>query len=105
MTNEERQLLLGLTQEVQRLFKERDDMIVGVTATLLDLYRMLFASGADTKEAALGRLRAQHAQILKLVPGGQFGPMLQAVIQSLDEDRLDAAKLFRTPPAGSAETR
>ena len=73
MTNEERQLLLGLTQEIQRLFRERDDMIVGITATLLDLYRMLFATGADTKEVALGRLRAQHDQILQLVPGGQFG--------------------------------
>src|SRR5437870_4292506 len=102
MTSEERQLLLGLTREVQRLFQERDDMTVGVTATLLDLYRMLFAAGADTKEAALGRLRAQHSQILQLVPGGQFGPMLEALIKALEEDRLDAASLLRTPTAGSA---
>lgn len=101
MTDNERELLLTLGQEVERLFRERDDMIVGITAVLLDLYRVLFKAGADSKEAALSRLRAQHEQLAGLFPE-QLGAMLQAVIASLEEDKLDAARLLRDPAAGSA---
>jgi hypothetical protein len=101
MTTEERQLLLGTSKEMQGLFRDRDDMLIGITTALLDVYRVLFAAGRDTKDAALSRLRAQHDQLRQVVPGELGCKALQWLIDSLETDKLDAAKLLREPTAGS----
>ena len=38
MTNNERQLLVDTAKFTHQLSKDRDDMLVGITAALLDLY-------------------------------------------------------------------
>ena len=102
MTDAERQLLLDLAREVQRLFAERNDMIIGITAVILDLYRVQFAAHADTRDAALSRLRLQRDAINEQVHDGSMSRYLEFVIQSLEAGALDAAKLQREPVVGSA---
>ena len=98
MTETERALLLETAKHVAQLFQDRDDFVVGVTAALLDLYREEFAEGRQTKADALQRLGAQ-ADELK----GQRGETyLRWLIQTLKDDRLNAANLFRIDAAGSA---
>jgi hypothetical protein len=102
MTDEERRLLTETARQVLQLFGNRDDMIVGITAALLDLYRMQFAAGLDTKDVALTRLRIQRDEINRLIHDGRAVKYLQSLIEALETDRLDAAKLLRESPAGSA---
>lgn len=63
MTDYERQLLLETVQDLKRLSRERDDMIVATAAITLDLYRRGFASGDQTREEALAHLRVQLVRI------------------------------------------
>lgn len=102
MTNEERQLLLGTFKEMQGLFRDRDDMLIGITAAILDLYRALFAAGLDKKDPALTRLQAQHEELRQVLPGELGCKALKWLIDSLESNKLDAAKLLRETPAGSA---
>lgn len=98
----QRLLLIETVKEVRQLFGDRDDMVIGVTAAFLDLYRVLFAAGLDMKELALARLQTQHDEINRLIPSGNAARYLSALIEALETDRLNAAKLMRTPAAGSA---
>jgi hypothetical protein len=102
MTAEERLLLTITARYVNDLFGDRDDLLIGIMAALLDLYRVLFNAGADTKDAALRRLGAQHQQLIDAVPEGRGGKALKWLIDSLEAGKLDAAKLLRMPPAGTA---
>jgi len=102
MTNEERQLMLGTHKDVLNLFQDRNDLLVGITAALLDLYRTLIFAGSDSKDAALLRLRAQRTQIIGAIPNGVGSISLQWLIDSLETGKLDAAKLIREPSAGTA---
>ncbi len=102
MTDDERKLLVEISKMALQLFGDRDDMVVGATVVLLDVYRTLFAAGADTKEEAVQRLKVQRDEIKRLVPGARATGYLQAFVQSLEEGKLDAAKLLREPPRGSA---
>lgn len=102
MTAEERALLIETAKEVARLFQERDDMIVGFTAAILDLYRSAFQAGHQTKEDAIGRLRAQRDDLDRKTQAKLGTKMLGSIIATLENDQLDAAKLLREPPSGSA---
>jgi hypothetical protein len=96
-------LLLSATgQKVLQLFGDRDDLVVGITAVFLDLYRVMFTAGFDSKNAALSRLKAQYADLEGQIPGGRVSKYLDALIAALEADRLDAAKLLREPVVGSA---
>jgi hypothetical protein len=101
MTDDERQLLLGMSREVVNLFRDRDDALIGFTAAVLDLYRALFSSGADSKDAAVARLRAQADQLHEIA-NGLGATSLKWIADSLENEKLDAAKLIRDRPAGSA---
>ena len=101
MTNEERELLVQTARTVSELEKDRNDLLIGVAAVLLDLYRASFDSGSDTKPAALTRLRLQHQQLAQATPPVDC-LSLKWLIDSLEDEKLDAAKLFRMRPAGSA---
>ena len=45
MRHDESQLLVQTAKNTVQLFQDRDDMLVGITATLLDLYRVGFQHG------------------------------------------------------------
>jgi hypothetical protein len=100
MTSDERALLIETAKFTHYLSQNRNDMLVGVTAALLDLYREDFKNGTDTKTAALARLRLQREQLASV--GGVGTEFLQYLMGSLEADKLDAAKLYRDVPAGSA---
>jgi hypothetical protein len=102
MTNDERNLLIQTARSVAQLSSDRDDMVVGVTAILLDLYRVEFESGRQNQSEAIARLQIQRNE-LNLVEPHRFGVLfLEAVIAALRDGKLDAAKLMRSPPAGTA---
>jgi hypothetical protein len=101
MTDEERQLLIGMSTEVVHLFGDRDDFLVGFTAAILDLYRVIFSAGLDTKNAAVPRLRTQVDQ-LHQVANGLGSISLKWIADSLENEKLDAAKLLRERSVGSA---
>ena len=98
MTQDERSLLLETAKHVAQIFQDRDDLVVGVTAALLDLYREEFVAGRQTKEAVVQRLEIQ-ADVLKGLLGEKY---LRALIRTLKEGQLDAANLLRIDPAGTA---
>ena len=98
---EELQGLLNIARSVLQLQKDRDDLLIGVVAGLVDLYRALFSREVDSKAEALARLRIQHQQLAKAVPPVDC-LSLRWLIETLEEDKLDAAKLLRVPPAGAA---
>ncbi len=98
MTDDERELLAEIGKHLVQLFQDRDDLVVGVTAALLDLYREEFEAGRQSKETTLQRLTIQ-ANALTAKIGERY---LRALIQTLKENRLDAENLFRSRPAGSA---
>jgi hypothetical protein len=102
MTDNEAKLLSATADQVARLFSERDDLIVGITTAFLDLYRAIFAARLDTKDAVLARLHAQLDDMRRLASSDHGGRYLRSLIESLETDRLDAAKLLREPPVGSA---
>jgi hypothetical protein len=102
MDNVERQLLLDAVGDVAELGKDRDDLLIGLVAGLLDLYRALFSAALDAKADALLRLKVQQNEILQAVPDGRGSNSLKWLIQSLENERLDAAALLRMPVAGSA---
>jgi hypothetical protein len=76
-------------------------MLVGMTAALLDLYRIEFRAGRDTKQDALARLHLQRRELSRVAgePGAVF---LKYLSDTLADEKLDAAKLYRDPVEGSA---
>jgi hypothetical protein len=102
MTREESLLLTATAEHVMESFDNRDDMLIGLVAAMLDLYRVLFDSGLDTKQAALTRLRAQQDQLTRVLPEGRGSASLKWIADSLENEKLDAAGLFRARPVGSA---
>jgi hypothetical protein len=108
VTDAERQLLSATAQQVRQLFSERDDLLIGITAVILDLYQTAYTAGADRKRAAVARLRTQHAHLRETVPdtGGVF---LQRLIDALEARKLDATRLLGetpvTPPDSTAPAR
>jgi hypothetical protein len=102
MTEDERSLLLSTAEQTVELVANRDDMLIGFAAVILDLYRVLFGAGTDTQQAALTRLRAQQDQLATAVPEGRGSKALKWIADSLETDTLNAAELFRVPPVGSA---
>ncbi len=102
MNELERKLLLATAKDMVGLFQDRDDLLVGLVAALLDVYRTLIAAGIDTKDSALVRLAAQREQITSVIPGATGVKSLQWLIGSLETGKLDAAKLYREPTAGTA---
>jgi hypothetical protein len=101
MANQERQALLHAINSITELEKDRDDLLIGVTAVLLDIYRVLFNSAVDVKQDAMTRLHVQHQQLAEAIPPRDC-QSLTWLIESLEEDKLDAARLLRMPIAGSA---
>lgn len=93
MDDEERKLFSALSREIITLFADRND--------LLDLYRTLIAAGLDTKENAALRLRTQIDQLNTSVNGAGTRS-LTWIADSLETEKLDAAKLLRDPVSGSA---
>ncbi len=101
MTDDERTLLIETAKFITELTKNRNDMLVGITATLLDLYRTDFRDGRDTRQDALRRLQIQQ-QELSASAGGVGDIFLKYLSDTLATDKLDAAKLYRDPAVGSA---
>lgn len=102
MRHDESQLLVQTAKNTVQLFQDRDDMLVGITAALLDLYRVGFQHGQQTKEEALARLQMQSDFLEKNEPRHRGVLFLNALIVALRDEKLDASKLLREPPAGSA---
>jgi hypothetical protein len=78
-----------------------NDVVVGMTAIILDLYRTMFQLNLDTKAEALSRLSIQEKE-LRDHAAGLGAIFLNYVINNLKSGKLDAASLTREPPAGSA---
>jgi hypothetical protein len=101
MTPDERALLLETANFTRQLASDRNDLLVGVTAALLDLYRIGFRGGSDTKIQALNRLQIQQDELTKGAAGLGV-TFLKYLADTLAADKLDAAKLYREPAAGNA---
>jgi hypothetical protein len=83
---------------IVELGRTRDDMIVSVTAAILDLHRLLIQRGQQTKQDAINRLMVQKDLLVANSPGQKGAAYLQSLIETLADDELDAAKLLRDPP-------
>ena len=78
MTDNEHELLSETAKHVMELFDNRDDMLIGLVAAIVDLYRIAFDAGVNTKEAALTRLRTQQEQSVSVVPEGRGSKSLES---------------------------
>jgi hypothetical protein len=76
-------------------------MVVALTTTMLDIYRILFRSQLDSKESAVARLTIQKA-LLENTRQQLGTKMLDSIIETLQSDKLNAAALLMTPAAGNA---
>jgi len=101
MTNDERILLVETAKFTDELSRNRNDMLIGITAALLDLYRTRFKEGTDSKPDALVRLELQQNELSRRA-NGLGVTFLKYLTDTLAAEKLDAAKLYREPPAGTA---
>lgn len=102
MGDMERQLLVELGDHVQELTRNRDDMVVGIVAAILDLYRISIERGEQTKHDAVARLSAEKAWLEMEVPGQVGAKFLDFLIATLATDKLNASDWLRGSPAGNA---
>lgn len=102
MLEVERQAFMKLVENVEELGRNRDDMLIGIVAALLDLYRSSIERGDQTKDDAVARLTAQKDWLAKEIQGQVGALFLEFLIATLRADKLDAAKWLRQPTVGSA---
>lgn len=100
MNDVERLLLTETTKDTQQLFKDRNDMLIGFAAVVLDLYRQQFKEPND-KSAAISRLKIQLAQ-LESISGKPGATALSWLISNLENDKLNAAAWLSEPVRGNA---
>jgi hypothetical protein len=102
MNNAEYEILLKTAEAMAEIEKSRNDMIIGISAAILDLHRLLIQAGHQTKQDAISRLTVQRDDIASKLPDGLGTAYLGALIASLTDDKLDAAGWLRQPTSGSA---
>lgn len=91
----------ALAENVIQLFQDRDDLVVGITAALVDIYLNQIQMTGRSKPHILDSLKMQLDHCAKFPK--QYGTkFLKSLIQTLREEKLDAAKLLREPPQGHA---
>jgi len=95
MTEEEQNLLRATSKAAMQLFQDRDDMIAGITAVIVDLYRGEFQEGRQTKAEALFRLQIQRDVLAKHSPRQTGTKFLDSVIQTLETVQFNAAQAPR----------
>jgi hypothetical protein len=92
MTEDEQKLLRTASEAIMQLIRDRDDMVAGLTAVFLDLYRVEFQEGRQEKADALLRLQIQRDRLAQH-SARQIGLMLlDSLIQSVEKSRVQPAK-------------
>src|SRR5271169_3215396 len=92
MTQDEQDLLQATSEAIMQLARDRDDMLAGFTAVILDLYRVEFQEGRQAKEEALFRLQIQRDFLARHSPHRKGVRFLDALIQSVEVLQLQPAK-------------
>jgi hypothetical protein len=96
MTEDEQKLLRTASEAIMQLVRDRDDMVAGLTAVFLDLYRVEFQEGRQAKAEVLVRLQIQRDRLAQH-SARQIGVMfLDSLIQTVEKAQLQPAK----PPGG-----
>jgi hypothetical protein len=96
MTEDEQTLLQPACEAIMQLIRDRDDMVAGLTAVFLDLYRVEFQESRHAKAEALLRLQIQRDRLAQH-SARQIGVMfLDSLIQTVEKAQLQPAK----PPGG-----
>jgi hypothetical protein len=96
MTEDEQTLLQSACEAIMQLIRDRDDMVAGLTAVFLDLYRVEFQESRHAKAEALLRLQIQRDRLAQH-SARQIGVMfLDSLIQTVEKAQLQPAK----PPGG-----
>ena len=90
-----------LVEAVMQLFSDRNDMVVGIVATFIDIYKNQMQMTGRHQAHIIASLQLQLDHCAKY-PHEYGTKFLGALIQALKEDKLDAAKLLREAPAGTA---
>jgi hypothetical protein len=92
MTEDEQKLLRTASEAIMQLIRDRDDMVAGLTAVFLDLYRVEFQEGRQAKARALLRLQIQRDRLARH-SARQIGIMfLDSLIQTVEKTELQPAK-------------
>jgi hypothetical protein len=92
MTEDEQKLLRTASEAIMQLIRDRDDMVAGLTAVFLDLYRVEFQEGRQAKAEALLRLQIQRDRLARH-SARQIGAMfLDSLIQTVEKTELQPAK-------------
>jgi hypothetical protein len=96
MTEDEQTLLQTACEAIMQLIRDRDDMVAGLTAVFLDLYRVEFQESRHAKAETLLRLQIQRDRLAQH-SARQIGVMfLDSLIQTVEKAQLQPAK----PPGG-----
>ena len=92
MTEDEQKLLRTASEAIMQLIRDRDDMVAGLTAVFLDLYRVEFQEGRQAKAEALLRLQIQRDRLARH-SARQIGAMfLDSLIQTVEKTELQPAE-------------
>jgi hypothetical protein len=96
MTEDEQKLLRAASEVIMQLVRDRDDMVAGFTAVLLDLYQVEFQEGRYTKAEALFRLQVQRDRLAQHSARASGVKFLDSLIQTVEKAQPQPAK----PPGG-----
>jgi hypothetical protein len=89
------EVLRAASEAIMQLVRDRDEMVAGFTAVLLDLYQVEFQEGRQTKAEVLFRLQVQRDRLAK--HSARKGvKVLDSLIQTVEKAQLQPAK----PPGG-----
>jgi hypothetical protein len=95
MTEGEQKLLRAASEAIMQLVRDRDDMVAGFTAVLLDLYQVELQEGRQTKAEVLFRLQVQRDRLAQR--SARKGVLvLDSLIPTVESAQVQSAK----PPGG-----
>jgi hypothetical protein len=89
---DENDLLKATSEAIMQLARDRDDILAGFTAVLLDLYRVQFQEGHQTKPEALLRLQIERDFLARHSPHQKGVKFLDAMLKSVETLHLQPAK-------------
>jgi hypothetical protein len=92
MTEDERKLLRTASEAILQLVRDRDDMVAGLTAVFLDLYRVEFQEGRQAKAEALLRLQIQRDRLAQHSARQVGVKFLDSLIQTVEKVQLQPTK-------------
>jgi hypothetical protein len=91
MTEDEQKLLRTASEAIMQLIRDRDDMVAGLAAVFLDLYRVEVQEGRQARAEVLFRLQIQRDRLAQRSARQTGVKFLDSLIQTVEGAQLQSA--------------